>query len=111
MKTMRVTALAIALAALAGTAQAQDAAAFYRGRTIQAVVGYPPGSTFELYLRLFSQHLARHVPGQPNIIIQHMPGTGSLQATGYLATGAAKDGLVIGLPNQVNSLPPLIEPE
>jgi tripartite-type tricarboxylate transporter receptor subunit TctC len=105
--------LAAAIAALlaTGAAQAQDAAAFYRGKTIQAVVGYPPGSTFELYLRLFTQYMGRHVPGQPNIIIQHMPGAGSLKATGYLATVAARDGLTIGMPNPVNTIEPLIDPE
>ena len=94
-----------------GAANAQDAAAFYRGKTIQAVIGYPPGSTFELYLRLFTQHMTRHVPGQPNIIVQHMPGAGSLKATGYLATVAARDGLTIGMPNPVNTIEPLIDPE
>ena len=111
MHPTKLAALAVALALSAGTAQAQDAASFYRGKTIQAIVGYPPGSTFELYLRLFVQHMARHVPGQPNIIIQHMPGAGSLKATGYLATVAAKDGLVIGMPNPVNTIEPLIDPE
>ena len=75
------------------------------------MVGYPPGSTFELYLRLFTQHMARHVPGNPNIIVQHMPGAGSLKATGYLAAVAARDGLTIGMPNPVNTIEPLIDPE
>ena len=92
-------------------ARAQDAAAFYRGKTIQAVVGYTPGSTFELYLRLFVNHLGRHVPGNPNIVIHHMPGAGSLKATGYLASVAPKDGTVIGMPNPVNTIEPLIDPE
>lgn len=50
---------AIALATKA-VAQQDDVAAFYRGRTVQAVVGYTPGSTFELYLRTFARHLGRH---------------------------------------------------
>jgi tripartite-type tricarboxylate transporter receptor subunit TctC len=111
MNAARVSALALVLALAGPGAQAQDATAFYRGRTIQAVVGYPPGSTFELYLRLFTQHMGRHVPGQPNIIVQHMPGAGSLKATGYLAAVAAKDGLTIGMPNPVNTIEPLIDPE
>lgn len=103
----------VILVASAGSigVQAQDAASFYRGKTIQAVIGYPPGSTFELYLRLFVNHLGRHVPGNPNIVIQHMPGAGSLKATGYLATVAPKDGTVIGMPNPVNTIEPLIDPE
>jgi tripartite-type tricarboxylate transporter receptor subunit TctC len=78
---------AVAQLALVGAAAAQpDAvAAFYRGRTVQAVVGYTPGSTFELYLRMVSRHLGRHIPGNPAIAVQHMPGAGSLKATAYLA--------------------------
>ncbi len=111
MSRSRIIALIAALALCGSAAQAQDAASFYRGKTIHAVVGYPPGSTFELYLRLFVQHMARHVPGQPNIIVQHMPGAGSLKATGYLAAVATRDGLTIGMPNPVNTIEPLIDPE
>jgi len=111
-ENLRAAVLAAALALSPSAALAQDSAAsFYRGKTIQAIVGYPPGSTFELYLRLFTQHMARHVPGNPNIIIQHMPGAGSLKATGYLASVAERDGLTIGMPNPVNTIEPLIDPE
>jgi tripartite-type tricarboxylate transporter receptor subunit TctC len=93
-------------------AQAQDkVAAFYRGKTVQAIVGYTPGSTFELYLRFFIQHLPKHIPGNPAVVIQHMPGAGSLKATGYLAAVAPKDGLTIGMPNPVNTIEPLIDPK
>ncbi len=109
---MPMLCVALALAAQTGEgAQAQDQSAFYRGKTISAVVGYPPGSTFELYLRLFIRHFDRHVPGNPSVIIQHMPGAGSLRATGYLAAVAPKDGLVIGMPNPVNTVEPLLDPE
>jgi tripartite-type tricarboxylate transporter receptor subunit TctC len=103
---------ALAIAPTGAGAQAPDqTAAFYRGKTISAIVGYPPGSTFELYLRLFIRHFDRHVPGNPGVIIQHMPGAGSLRATGYLAAIAPKDGLVIGMPNPVNTVEPLLDPE
>ncbi|HLQ93262.1 MAG TPA: hypothetical protein VK148_24845 [Xanthobacteraceae bacterium] len=91
-------------------AQQDAAAAFYRGRTVQAVVGYTPGSTFELYLRTLTRHLGRHVPGAPNVVVQHMPGAGSLKATAYLAQIAPRDGSVIGMPNPVNTADPLIDP-
>jgi tripartite-type tricarboxylate transporter receptor subunit TctC len=111
-RTLRASALAGVLALAPGAAHAQDAvASFYRGRTVQAVVGYPPGSTFELYLRMFTQHMARHIPGEPRVVVQHMPGAGSLKATGYLASVAAKDGTVFGMPNPVNTIEPLIDPE
>jgi tripartite-type tricarboxylate transporter receptor subunit TctC len=109
---MTVLCLTLAMQIAPASAQAQDQTpAFYRGKTISAVVGYPPGSTFELYLRLFIRHFDRHVPGNPSVIIQHMPGAGSLRATGYLAAVAPKDGLVIGMPNPVNTVEPLIDPE
>lgn len=91
-------------------AQEDQVTAFYRGRTMQAVVGYNPGSTFELYLRVFVQHFARHMPGNPNIVVQHMPGAGSLKATSYLASIAPRDGSVIGMINPVTTIEPLIDP-
>ena len=55
-------------------AQQAQVAGFYRGRTVQAIVGYTPGSTFEIYLRAFIRHFGRHVPGNPSIIVQHCRG-------------------------------------
>jgi tripartite-type tricarboxylate transporter receptor subunit TctC len=103
-------ALAVASLPLGASAQAQDVASFYRGKTVQAVVGYPAGSTFELYLRMFARHVGKHIPGNPNVVIQHMPGAGSLTATSHLANVAAKDGSVFGMPNPVNTIEPLLDP-
>ena len=100
----------LALCTVIGPAHAQDPAGFFRGRTVQAVVGYPPGSTFELYLRVYTRYVARHLPGNPTVIIQHMPGAGSLTATNYLASVAPKDGSVFGMPNPVNTIEPLLDP-
>lgn len=111
--TSRVAGLVSVAAVLftAASAKAQeDLAAFYRGRTIQAVVGYTPGSSFELYLRMLARHIGRHIPGNPSVVVQHMPGAGSLKATNYLAAVAAKDGTVFGMPNPVNTMAPLIDP-
>jgi tripartite-type tricarboxylate transporter receptor subunit TctC len=107
---LRLAACGIALACASTSAQAQDVASFYRGRTVQAVVGYPAGSTFELYLRMFARHVGKHIPGNPTVIIQHMPGAGSLTATSHLANAAPKDGSVFGMPNPVNTIEPLLDP-
>lgn len=107
----RLLASVVVAGAFIGGAQAQDATTFYKGRTVQAVVGYPPGSTFELYLRLYIRHVGKHIPGKPTVIIQHMPGAGSLTATNYLANVAAKDGSVFGMPNPVNTIEPLLDPK
>jgi tripartite-type tricarboxylate transporter receptor subunit TctC len=104
-------ALGLCLALAASAMAADDSVAtFYRGRTIAAIVGYTPGSTFEFYLRAFVPHFARHIPGNPTIIIQHMPGAGSLKATAYLASVAPKDGSAFGIINPVNVVEPLLDP-
>jgi tripartite-type tricarboxylate transporter receptor subunit TctC len=121
MPSIRISSPVAALAAaiiLAGQvalappalAQQDQVAAFYRGRTVQAVVGYTPGSTFELYMRMAVRHLGRHIPGNPTIVIQHMPGAGSLKATSYLAGVAPRDGSVIGIINPVTTIEPMIDP-
>jgi tripartite-type tricarboxylate transporter receptor subunit TctC len=103
--------LAVAAVTPAAAETADDAAKFYRGKTVQAVVGYGPGSTFELYLRVLTRHIGKHIPGNPNIVVQHMPGAGSLKATNYLAAIAPKDGSVFGMPNPVNTIEPLLDPK
>jgi tripartite-type tricarboxylate transporter receptor subunit TctC len=110
--TLAITApLALAAPAAAQEVTRDDAEKFYKGKTIQAVVGYSPGSTFELYLRMVTRHIGKHIPGNPNIVLQHMPGAGSLKATNYLAAVAPKDGSVFGMPNPVNTIEPLIDPK
>lgn len=98
----------VAAFGLAAPALAQD---FYKGANIRYIVGYPPGSTFDTYSRLLSRHMGKHIPGRPVIVIQNMPGAGSLTATNYLANVAAKDGSVIGMPNPVNTVEPLLRPQ
>jgi tripartite-type tricarboxylate transporter receptor subunit TctC len=77
-------------------AHADEVAHFYKGRTIQVVVGYGPGGGNDVYARLLARHMGRHVPGSPSIVVQNMPGAGSLVAANHLANAAAKDGTVIG---------------
>ena len=110
MRLKMILALAIAAVAAAGARADDPVAAFYGGRTLQAIVGYTPGSTFEFYLRAFVNHFARHLPGTPTIVVQHMPGAGSLKATAYLANLAPRDGSVFGIINPVNTIEPLLDP-
>jgi tripartite-type tricarboxylate transporter receptor subunit TctC len=105
-----ILALGMVVAAAASAWADDPVAAFYGGRTVAAIVGYTPGSTFEFYLRAFVNHFARHVPGNPTIVVQHMPGAGSLKATAYLANIAPKDGSVFGIINPVNTVEPLLDP-
>ena len=87
-----------AVLTLTGPALAQDAAAdFYRSRQVNLIVGYGPGGGYDIVARLVARHLARYVPGNPSIVVQNMPGAGSMRAVNYLYSIAPKDGTTFGL--------------
>lgn len=79
------------------TAQAEE---FYQGRTISYIISYPGGGSYDTYSRLIAAHMGRHLPGQPTVVPQLMPGAGSIRATNYLYNVAARDGTVIGMVDQ-----------
>jgi tripartite-type tricarboxylate transporter receptor subunit TctC len=72
-----------------GVAQAP----FYQGKTIRIVVGYPAGSTHDSWARLVGPYLTKNLPGNPNVIVQNMPGAGSVVAANYVYAVAKPDGL------------------
>ena len=92
----RCAAVLFASLALAPFARADAIADFYKGRTITLIVGYGPGGGYDLFARLMARHLGRYIPGNPTIVVQNMPGAGSLRATNYLYTVAPRDGATIG---------------
>ena len=84
------------LALCAGLCSAKaDVADFYRGKTLNVVVGYGPGGGYDLFARLLARFIGNHIPGKPSVTVQNMPGAASLRATNYLASVAPKDGTVI----------------
>lgn len=100
-----IAALIILTAASAG---AQSPAEFYKGKTIDLIVGYAPGAGYDAYAQLLRSAFAKHVPGQPHLLIRHMPGAGSLTAVNHLANRAPRDGTVIGLFNRAAAMEPLL---
>ncbi len=92
-----MTIFAALLAGLlsAAPASAQDAANFYKGKTVRLVVGFSPGGGYDIYARVLVRHYGRHVPGNPIIVVQNMPGAASLKSVQYLSTGAPSDGTLI----------------
>ena len=102
MKIDRMRGLAaISLACLAfGPARAESVDAFYRGKTIDLVVGYSPGGSYDLYGRLVARFLGDRIPGKPKVIVRNMPGGGSRVATRYVYAIAPQDGTVIGTADQ-----------
>jgi tripartite-type tricarboxylate transporter receptor subunit TctC len=88
--------------------RAQPAAEFYRGKTITMLIGYSSGGGYDLYARVLSKHMGRHIPGNPSIVPQNMPGAGSLRVANFLYNAAAKDGLTIGMIGRGMAMEPLI---
>jgi tripartite-type tricarboxylate transporter receptor subunit TctC len=90
-------AMALAAATLVGTSQlsAQTVAEFYAGKTVSLQVGYTPGGGYDLYARVLAQHLGKHIPGRPSIVVKNMPGAGSIKLATYMHTVAPRDGTEI----------------
>ena len=88
-------AVAAGLAALPSLAHAADARPFYAGKTLNIVVGLPPGGGADAYARLVQRYLAKHIPGAPQVVVQNMPGAGSMKAVMFLNTTAPADGTVM----------------
>jgi tripartite-type tricarboxylate transporter receptor subunit TctC len=82
-------------AAFALPAQADGAAEFFEGRQVNLIVGYSPGGGYDIYARLLARHFGRHIPGNPEVVVQNMPGGNSLKAVNYLYNTAPRDGTVI----------------
>jgi tripartite-type tricarboxylate transporter receptor subunit TctC len=85
------------LAVSAPQLRAETVDEFYRAKRINLIVGYGPGGGYDVFARLLARHLGRYVPGNPQILVQNMPGAGSLIAANYLYSVAPKDGTAIGL--------------
>jgi tripartite-type tricarboxylate transporter receptor subunit TctC len=72
---------------------------YYQGKSIKVVVGFTTGGFYDRWARILSRYMPRHIPGNPDMIVQNMPGAGSVVATNYVYSVAKPDGLTIGLPS------------
>ncbi len=90
----RATLAGIAAAVLTATPAAAQAD-FYSGKSIQLLVGLSAGGGYDAYARLLARHMGRHIPGNPRLVPQNMPGAGSLKAVNYLYNVAPRDGTTI----------------
>lgn len=103
--THRIVAVATAALVLILTGPVKNAYAddFYKGRHLRIIVSYFPGGGNDLEVRLIARHMRRHVPGNPSIVVQNMPGAGTVIGANYLYRIAPQDGSVVGIfgPSQV----------
>jgi tripartite-type tricarboxylate transporter receptor subunit TctC len=88
---------AATFAALSSAATAQTPEDFYRGKTVDFVIGYPPGGSNDTWARLLGRHIGKHIPGKPNVVPKNMPGAGSFLAANTVFNVSPKDGTVLAI--------------
>ncbi len=98
-----VVALGVGMIVADGST-AQDFAA----KTVNVIVGFPPGGGYDAYARLLARHMGRHLPGNPSLVVQNMPGGGSLNLANAIANTLTADGSNIGLVNSAAALEPVL---
>jgi tripartite-type tricarboxylate transporter receptor subunit TctC len=103
-----VACLSAMLLAFTDPVQAQPVEDFYRGKTVTVLVGFTAGGGYDVYARLLGRHIGRHIPGNPSVVVQNMPGAGSLKATQYVYGVAAKDGLTLATVSRGMATDPLL---
>ena len=96
--------------ALASPAHSQSVEEFYKGKTINLVIGYSVGGGYDLYGRLLTRHIGKHIPGRPNIVPQNLTGAGSLRAAQFIYSVAPKDGTAFGTFGRTIAATPLLTP-
>src|ERR1700683_4404045 len=100
--------LLMAVLALVPQARADD---FYKGKLFTIVVGFSPAGGYDNYARVLSRYIGSHIPGNPTVIVQNMPGAGSLTSVRYLNLTAPKDGTVMGIFNPGMVTQSIVQPD
>jgi tripartite-type tricarboxylate transporter receptor subunit TctC len=98
---MKVLSSALAVASIVLTAPAalaqQSPEAFYKGRTVSVYIGFSAGGTYDYFGRLIARHIGKHIPGNPTVVAQAMPGAGSLTLANWMFKLAPRDGTAMGI--------------
>jgi len=97
----------VACAASAQPAMDDGTADFYRGKSLNIVVGHEAGTGYDFFGRTLSRHITRHLPGNPGAVPQNMPGAGGLRAANWLYNVAARDGTVVSVLAPETALKPI----
>lgn len=101
-----VAGTVLLLGGLIAPVQAQDS--FYKGKTINILIGFGPGGANDVWARVIARHIGRHIPGNPDAVPQNAPGAGGLKLMNQLYNVSPKDGTVIGLVNRGIPFEPLL---
>ncbi|MEM9030913.1 MAG: hypothetical protein AAGC70_21345, partial [Pseudomonadota bacterium] len=87
-------AAVVALAALASPAWSAD---FYKGKTLNVIINYGAGGNTDITARTLMQHMQKHIPGSPRIVVKNRPGAGGIVGTNFFGTAVRNDGNTIGV--------------
>lgn len=101
----------ITAALMSGPAVADPVTEFYKDKRINLIVSFGTGGTYGLYGRLVADHITKHLPGNPKVIVQHMPGAGGIVATNHMYNLAPKDGTTVGMLFKDMALAQVAQPE
>ena len=110
-----MTALVAGLAAtlvqcFAPPASAQSVADFYKGKNVAVAISFSPGGGYDLYARTLARYMGKHIPGNPSLVPQNMPGAGGLRVAQFYAQAAPRDGLTFGTFTRMAGIAPLFDP-
>jgi len=94
---------------LAMPASAQTVEEFYKNNPLRIIIGYSPGGGYDVYARLLARHISEHIPGNPEIITENLPGAGSVTLANQIANVLPSDGTVIGAVSRAIPVEPLLE--
>ena len=84
--------------------QTQTPESFYKGRTVSIYIGFGGGGSYDFYGHLIARHIGKHIPGNPTVVAQSMPGAGSFKLANWLTAVAPKDGTAMGIVSQAAAL-------
>jgi tripartite-type tricarboxylate transporter receptor subunit TctC len=107
-RAFAVAATAVAALVPFAAAQAQGVADFYRGKTVDLMIGYSVGGGYDVYARLIARHMGKHIPGNPIVTPRNMEGAGSLRLANWIYNVAPKDGTVFGTIGRGTGFDPLL---
>jgi tripartite-type tricarboxylate transporter receptor subunit TctC len=111
-RAARGAALALCATVLATSfASAQSVEDFYRGKTVTILIGHPAGGSYDLYARLAAAHLAKYIPGHPQVLVQSKQGGAGAGAVQFLSGYGPKDGTLLGLFAETIAHTQLVQPE
>ena len=97
MEMFRVLLTAVCLVAAFAADAAAQSDLFFKGKQIKIVVGFTAGGIIDLWARLYTQHLGKYIPGNPDLIVQNVAGGGSMIAANQLYNVAKPDGLTLAM--------------